>query len=185
MTTGLDFDLPTEAQWEFAARAGNGDTKWGDGSGILNTSPDANLELLGRYKQNGGQFWNGTEFAYPARSVGVTNGTAIVGSYAPNDWGLYDTFGNVSEWCLDWYEENIATAKDASGNEYGGRVNIDPSAPSNTLSSVPTAGTKRVRRNGAWKDDAVASRPAFRGGEEPSFQSSNVGFRLVCTAGLQ
>jgi len=83
--TGIDdFDLPSEAQWEFAARAGNGDTKWGDGSGILNADKDENLDLLGRYERDGGKVQNGTSYANPAQSCGATNGTAIVGSYAPN-----------------------------------------------------------------------------------------------------
>ena len=143
--SGLDFDLPSEAQWEFAARAGNGDTKWGDGSGILNGDADANLNLLGRYERDGGKVLNGSSYANPAQSCGATNGTAIVGSYAPNAWGLYDMHGNVWEWCLDWYEDNISA--------HGGAVNIDPSAPAKTLSGASGAG--RVGRGGSWTNAAV------------------------------
>ena len=72
--TGIYFDLPSEAQWEFAARAGNGDTKWGDGSGILNGDSDANLNLLGRYERDGGKVQNGTSYANPAQSCGASRG---------------------------------------------------------------------------------------------------------------
>ena len=178
--TGLDFDLPSEAQWEFAARAGNGDTKWGDGSGILNTDKDANLDLLGRYERNGGKVQSGSSYANPAQSCGATNGTAIVGSYAPNDWGLYDTAGNVWEWCLDWYEDNI--------NAHGGKVNINPATPANTLSGA--SGVNRVLRGGSWGGAAVSCRPAYRNSNTPSNRTSNngssiYGFRIICFAGLQ
>ena len=175
--TGIDFDLPGEAQWEFAARAGNGDTKWGDGSGILNTDKDENLDLLGRYERNGGMVQSGSSYANPAQSCGATNGTAIVGSYAPNDWGLYDTAGNVWEWCLDWYADDITGI--------GGKVNIDQSTPANTLSGNPTSGTTRVRRGGSWSGVAGTCRPANRHYFDPSKRYSNGGFRLLCTAGLQ
>ena len=170
--TGLDFDLPSEAQWEFAARAGNGDTKWGDGSGILNADKDENLDLLGRYKRNGGYVSGSTE---PDSSCGVTNGTAIVGSYLPNDWGLYDTAGNLWEWCLDWYEDNI--------NAHGGKVNIDPSAPAKTLSRA--SGGKRARRGGCWSTEARHCRPAFRAGYAPTAPDNIFGFRVLCSAGLR
>ena len=170
--TGLDFDLPSEAQWEFAARAGNGDTKWGDGSGILNADKDENLDLLGRYKRNGGYVSGSTE---PDSSCGVTNGTAIVGSYLPNDWGLYDTAGNLWEWCLDWYEDNI--------NAHGGKVNIDPSAPAKTLSGA--SGEKRARRGGCWSTEARHCRPAFRAGYAPTAPDNIFGFRVLCSAGLR
>ena len=173
--TGLDFDLPSEAQWEFAARAGNGDTKWGDGSAILNADKDTNLDKLGRYKQNGGYVQNGSSYANPAQSCGATNGTVIVGSYAPNDWGLYDVHGNLYEWCLDWYEDSITA--------HGGKVNIDSSAPAKTLSGAN--GQYRVFRGGCWSDPAGSSRPAYHHGWKPDLRTQWYGFRVVCTAGLQ
>ena len=173
--TGIDFDLPSEAQWEFAARAGNGDTKWGDGSGILNSEADTNLGNQGRYKYNDGHVQSGSSYTLPAQSCGATNGTAIVGSYAPNSWGLYDIHGNVWEWCLDWAESNI--------NANGGKVNIDPATPANTLSGAP--GANRMRRGGSWYYAAEACRPARRFGDNPSNRNADQGFRLLCSAGLQ
>ena len=86
--TGLAFDLPTEAQWEYACRAGtthalNNDTDLQDK--VL----DPNLEVLGRYFFSSG---------FPCQH-------ASVGTYQANNWGVYDMHGNVREWCLDWYEK--------------------------------------------------------------------------------
>ena len=173
--TGLDFDLPSEAQWEFAARAGNGDTKWGDGTGILNADKDTNLDLLGRYKFDGGHVQDGSSYSNPAQTCGATNGTAIVGSYAPNDWGLYDVHGNVWEWCLDWYEDNI--------NAHGGKVNINPDAPAKTLSGAN--GQYRVFKGGSWGDPAGSSRPAYHHGWQAQLRTKWYGFRVACTAGLR
>ena len=173
--TGIDFDLPGEAQWEFAARAGNGDTKWGDGSGIMNatqTQVDSNLDRLGRYRVNGGctdVFNQRTSDT----SVGPTNGTAIVGSYVPNAWGLYDMHGNVGEWCLDWLEDDITA--------HGGKINVDPSNPLKTLSG--NDGVKYVQKGGTYLSDADICRPACR--QTPSTVSASRGLRVVCTAGLQ
>lgn len=172
--TGLDFDLPSEAQWEFAARAGNGVGYWGDGSAIKNANTDANLNLLGRYQYNGGKI-GANSVTDPAATCEVTNGTAVVGSYAPNAWGLYDTAGNVWEWCLDWYEEDI-TAQ-------GGAVNIDPETPANTLSGA--SGANRVARGGCWNFAAGFCRPAFRGNYAPTNRNYNNGFRVLCSAGLR
>ena len=170
--TGIDFDLPSEAQWEFAARAGNGSTKWGDGSGITNTDTDGNLNSLGRYQKNGGKPGSSD----PAASVNADNATAIVGSYRPNSWGLYDTAGNVWEWCLDWREDDITS--------FNGRVNIDSANPSKTLSGA--TGSTRIGRGGAWNAGAGYCRPAYRDSDNPATQSLRVyGFRVLCTAGLQ
>ena len=173
--SGLDFDLPSDAQWEFAARAGNGDTKWGDGSGILNADKDENLDLLGRYERDGGNVQNGTSYAIPAQSCGAANGTAIVGSYAPNAWGLYDMHGNVWEWCLDWYADDITA--------HGGKVNIDPATPANTLSGA--SGANRALRGGSWNYAAGYCRPAYRNNNTPTTRSSYIGFRVLCSAGLR
>ena len=87
--TGLTtLDLPTEAQWEYACRAGT-TSDYNNGG-----STEADLATLGRYSgnQNDGR-------------GGFSGGTTTVGSYAPNRWGLYDMHGNVYEWCLEWYRQ--------------------------------------------------------------------------------
>ena len=160
--TGLDFDLPSEAQWEFAARAGNGSGFWGDGSQVLNTDADANLAGLGCYKSS------------------TPGGTTVVGSFAPNAWGLYDMHGNVWEWCLDWYEADIST--------FGGAVNVDPSDSTKTLSGAVKTGEwvmSRVYRGGAYSAVAKNCRSATRGENAEWYRQGIVGLRVVCTAGLR
>lgn len=171
--TGIDFDLPSETQWEFAARAGNGEGYWGDGSAIqISSNKDANLNLLGRYLNNPASNSSSSPAATITPSEG---GTAIVGSYAPNAWGLYDVHGNVWEMCLDWYADNITA--------HSGKVNIDPATPANTLSGA--AGANRVRRSGSWIGEAYYCRSAFRSSNTPKERKNFIGFRVVCTAGLQ
>lgn len=166
--TGIDFDLPSEAQWEFAARAGNGDTFRGDGSAILNSAQDANMAMFGRYQYNGGWI-NGTvrpsANSNPSQSECSTEyGTAVVGSYKPNNYGLYDTCGNVYEWCLDWYA-------------------VDISPLSGSVNTI--IGTTKVFRGGAFANDANYCRPALRRDISPSTRSYSLGFRVACRAGLQ
>ena len=172
LKAGLDFDLPSEAQWEFAARAGNGCGYWNNGLPILNTTPDANLNLLGRNESNGGM----PQGNAPDSSAGPTNGTAIVGSYSPSSWGLYDMHGNVKEWCLDWYADDI-TGID-------GKVNINPANPANTLSGNSSGGN-RVCKGGAFYGGAGSNRPAYRAGGAPTGRDSGTGIRVICTAGLK
>jgi formylglycine-generating enzyme required for sulfatase activity len=84
--TGLSFDLPTEAQWEYACRAGT-TTALNSGKNITATDACPNVAEVARYYYNGG-------------SAGYS-AFAYVGSYRPNAWGLYDMHGNIWEWCLD------------------------------------------------------------------------------------
>ena len=148
--TGLAFDLPSEAQWEFACRAGHGTGAWGDGSSIDVATEDPNMTRLGRYKYSGG-----------------SDGTAIVGSYAPNSWGLYDMQGNVREWCLDWYTTDITGL--------GGAVNTIPEA---------NAEKQRIQRGGYYGSYAAGCRPAVRNALSPSYRPlAYLGFRLALTLG--
>ena len=108
--TGLEFDLPTSAQWEYACRAGS--------DGMLysgETRTQAAVEKLGRIRTNGGwspEFiadpgfsvdWRGDKYTkyVVARAWTTEHGTPRVGSYQPNDWGIYDLYGNLWEITLD------------------------------------------------------------------------------------
>ena len=174
--TGLKFDLPTEAQWEFACRAGTGSGCLNDGSAIS----AENIDRLGRIYENGGYVAKTgddgkTEYSYPAKNVGADQGTAIVGSFEPNAWGLYDMHGNVWEYCLDWFEDDIlALSSD-------GRANIDPANPQKTLSGAAVA--NRSRRGGGWGNNLGYARSARRESRAPNNPSSNVGIRLVLPVG--
>ncbi len=147
--TGLDgFDLPTEAQWEYVCRAGT-TTALNSGKNLADTDSDANMDAVGRYRYNGGS----------------GSGTAAVGSYTPNAWGLYDMHGNVLEWCLDWYGSLSST------------VAVAPVGSA--------SGSCRVRRGGGWNGYACICRSAYRGYDSPSGGSSDGGFRLCCSVGLR
>lgn len=159
--THLDFDLPGEAQWEFAARAGHGAGYWSDGT----ADSTANGIILGRCNSNGGSTSN--------FNCGPENGTAICGSYKPSDWGLYDVHGNVNEWCLDWYTTD-ATA--LSNLDY--QVNIDPADPSKMLYPANTAGSGKVKKGGSWANGATT--PTSRWSDAPNTQWYNIGFRVMC-----
>jgi formylglycine-generating enzyme required for sulfatase activity len=107
--TGLSFDLPTEAQWEYACRAGTA-SALNSGSDLTAVEACPNMGAAGRYLHNGGE----------------AGRHAPAGSYAPNGWGLYDMHGNAWEWCLDWHADALdaADATDPSGPSSGtsGRV---------------------------------------------------------------
>ena len=159
--TKLDFDLPTEGEWEFACRAGGAicEGRWNDGSAILATKDeqDTNLDRLGRNKYNGG----GTDTVI----VDENGGTAIAGTYAPNLWGLYDMHGNVWEWCLDQYgTDNTGT---------GGLIYANENA------------TEYVLRGGCGATALLNNRIASRSSNENTAANKWYGVRVVCRAGLK
>ena len=90
--TGLDFDLPTEAQWEYACRAGTTTTySYGDSA-------------------NGSYMWYLSNYSSKSHEVGTKS---------PNPWGLYDMHGNMGEWCLDWYASSLTGGTDPKGSSSG------------------------------------------------------------------
>ena len=133
--------LPTEAEWEYAARGGLAGKKypWGDAEP---TPADANYGL----------------------NIG---GTSAVGQYAANGYGLYDMAGNVWEWCLDAFDfdSDFYAASDDSRNPIAGGKTVQELR--DNFTTIPTD-RGRVLRDGSWEDDAQDLRVAARNGALPS-----------------
>ena len=151
--TGQAYDLPTEAQWERACRAGTTNAL-NSGKDLTTISNCPNMDVVGRYWYNGGS-------KYSANGD-VSVGSAKVGSYQPNAWGLYDMHGNVWEWCLDWYESAPAGALDSLG---------------------PASGSARVVLGGGWSPCSRYSRSAYRGHFNPAYRNAGYGFRVSLSSG--
>ncbi len=160
--TGKAFDLPTEAQWEYACRAGT-TTALNSGKNLTqSTNTCLNMSEVGRYWYNGGSnALDSIHYTY-LRDASTSAGTAKVGSYLPNAWGLYDMHGNVDEWCLDWY------------GDYPGTV-IDPKGASGPA--------LRVTRGGGWRSSPIQCRAANRNfGSYKAFNGSG-GLRTALPLG--
>lgn len=141
LPNGYQFDLPTEAQWEYACRAGTTTAYfWGNTCNGTEANCDGNYPC-------------GTTCKGP-----YLEKTAIVGSYAPNDWGFYDMHGNVYEWCRDRYGEYDGDATDPTG---------------------PASDSGRVCRGGSWDGSARCCRSARRGSRSPGDRYYFLGFRLA------
>ena len=161
---GYRYRLPSEAEWEYAVRAGT--------SGA---TPEGELRILGKRNapELDGQAWYGGNCGVSYLGAWDCSGweekqdesewcgTHPVGHKGANGWGLHDMLGNVWEWTADWYEE------------YPSRSVTDPKGPGTD--------SHRVARGGGWGNNATALRSADRGRTKPGDRNANLGFRLVRT----
>ena len=140
LKTNGKFRLPTEAEWEYACRAGGETIKYGTADG---TSSEDLLSHSGKAEKG--------------------QGVKPVGSFPPNELGLYDMSGNNSEWVLDWYDREFYSK---------GPVN-DPKLIEDRTKRL------RVRRGGHWGDKEWVLRCTFRNFRRPNYRLVGLGFRLV------
>jgi formylglycine-generating enzyme required for sulfatase activity len=149
--TGRTFRLPTEAEWEYACRAG---TKTARFTGDSDASLKGYANVLNPFVKH--------EFGLPWDSFSWEDGHKVaspVGSFKPNPWGLYDMIGNVWEWCEDWYGPySSASAKNPKG---------------------PSSGKYRVLRGGSSGHDPSSCRSALRYYDGPSYRVVLHGFRVA------
>jgi len=149
--------LPTEAEWEYAARGGTSGSRYGDLDAIAwyaDNSGRSRLDSVSIVKQDpkGGLFH---------RLMENQNGSHKVGQKLPNALGLYDMLGNVWEWVADWYGENY----------YGQSPSQDPPGPS--------SGQSRVSRGGSSVHGPWGARASYRSGGAPGNRYNDAGFRCV------
>ncbi|MFM9948606.1 MAG: SUMF1/EgtB/PvdO family nonheme iron enzyme [Saprospiraceae bacterium] len=150
--TGGQYRLPTEAEWEYAAREGGKKIRFGNGKDIANPA-EMNFNATKDYKQ-------------PYSIVGEYRAkTTPVNQFKPNALGLYDMAGNVYDWCADWFAEDYYQQCQAQG------MVSNPQGPD--------TGTYRVLRGGGWFNYPLFCRAAWRYHNEPTLRYYSVGFRVA------